>query len=73
MKRLSAQLAGQFAESARLEAEIRSNLRKLLLGEIRTRRRKNIVQSRSFAEMLEQALRRYQKRAVEAAQVIEEL
>ena len=48
-------------------------LRKLLSGEIRTRRRKNVVQARSFAEMLEVALRRYQNRAIEAAQVIEEL
>jgi type I restriction enzyme R subunit len=48
-------------------------LQKLLKGEIRTRRRKNIVQARSFAEMLEDALRKYQNRAVEAAQVIEEL
>ncbi|MER3456031.1 MAG: DEAD/DEAH box helicase, partial [candidate division GAL15 bacterium] len=48
-------------------------LRKLLSGEIRTRRRKNLVQARSFAEMLEQAIRRYQNRAVEAAQVLEEL
>ena len=48
-------------------------LQKLLKGELATRRRKNIVQARSFAEMLEQTLRRYQNRAVEAAQVIEEL
>ncbi|MEX2554097.1 MAG: type I restriction endonuclease subunit R [Actinomycetota bacterium] len=48
-------------------------LRKLLSGEIRARRRKNVVQGRSFAEMLENALRRYQNRAIEAAQVIEEL
>jgi type I restriction enzyme R subunit len=48
-------------------------LRKLLAGEIRTRWRKNLVQARSFAEMLEQAIRRYQNRAIEAAQVIEEL
>ena len=48
-------------------------LRKLLMGEIKTRRRKNLVQARSFAELLEQAIRRYQNRAVEAAQVIEEL
>jgi type I restriction enzyme R subunit len=48
-------------------------LRKLLAGEIRTRGRKNVVQARSFAEMLAQALRRYQNRAIEAAQVIEEL
>ena len=48
-------------------------LRKLLQGEIATRRRENVVQARSFAEMLENTLRRYQNRAVEAAQVIEEL
>ena len=48
-------------------------LQKLLKGEVATRRRKNVVQARSFAEMLEQTLRRYQNRAVEAAQVIEEL
>jgi type I restriction enzyme R subunit len=48
-------------------------LHKLLEGEIKVRRRKNVVQARSFAEMLEQAIRRYQNRAVEAIQVIEEL
>ena len=48
-------------------------LQKLLKGELAARRRKNVVQARSFAEMLEQTLRRYQNRAVEAAQVIEEL
>jgi type I restriction enzyme R subunit len=48
-------------------------LRKLLEGEIKVRRRKNVVQARSLAEMLEQAIRRYQNRAVEAVQVIEEL
>ena len=48
-------------------------LHKLLKGEIANRRRENVVQARSFAEMLENTLRRYQNRAVEAAQVIEEL
>ncbi|MYD49220.1 MAG: HsdR family type I site-specific deoxyribonuclease, partial [Chloroflexi bacterium] len=48
-------------------------LQKLLRGEVAARRRTNVVQARSFAEMLEQTLRRYQNRAVEAAQVIEEL
>ena len=48
-------------------------LQKLLKGEVSTRRRKNVVQARSFAEMLERTLRRYQNRAIEAAQVIEEL
>ncbi|TET55224.1 MAG: type I restriction endonuclease subunit R, partial [Anaerolineales bacterium] len=48
-------------------------LRKLLAEEIRTRRQKNIVQARSFAEMLENTIRRYENRAIEAAAVIEEL
>ena len=48
-------------------------LQKLLRGEVSSRRRKNVVQARSFSEMLEQTLRRYQSRAIEAAQVIEEL
>lgn len=48
-------------------------LKKLLKGELSIRRRKNVVQARSFAEMLEETIRRYQSRAIEAAQVIEEL
>ena len=48
-------------------------LQKLLKGELAARRRKNVVQARSFAEMLEETLHRYQNRAIEAAQVIEEL
>jgi type I restriction enzyme, R subunit len=48
-------------------------LRKLLSGEIKVRSRKNVVQAKSFAELLEQAVRKYQNRAIEAAQVIEEM
>lgn len=48
-------------------------LQKLLNVEILERRRKNVVQARSFTEMLERTLRRYHNRSVEAAQVIEEL
>lgn len=48
-------------------------LQKLLNDEIKARSRKNIVQSRSFAEMLERTIRRYQNRTIEAAQVILEL
>jgi type I restriction enzyme R subunit len=48
-------------------------LQKLLKGELKERSRKNVVQARSFAEMLEQTIRKYQNRAIEAAQVIEEL
>ena len=48
-------------------------LEKLLKGEINIRRRTNVVQARSFAELLEQSLRRYHNHTIEAAQVIEEL
>ena len=48
-------------------------LQKLLKGEVAARRRQNVVQARSFAEMLDVAIRRYQNRSVAAAQVIEEL
>ena len=48
-------------------------LQKLLKGEIRSRSKRNVVQARSFSAMLEEAIRRYQNRAVETAQVIEEL
>jgi type I restriction enzyme R subunit len=48
-------------------------LEKLLKGEIKTRARRNVVQARSFSEMLEQSLHRYQNRAIETAKVIEEL
>jgi type I restriction enzyme R subunit len=48
-------------------------LRKLLVGEIRTRSQRNVVQGRSFTELLERSIRKYQNRAIETAQVIEEL
>ena len=48
-------------------------LQKLLKGELAVQKRKNVVQARSFAELLDQTVRRYANRAVEAAQVIEEL
>jgi type I site-specific restriction-modification system R (restriction) subunit len=48
-------------------------LGKLLKDQIRIRGRKNLVQARSFTEMLEEAIRRYQNRAIETAQVLEEL
>jgi len=46
---------------------------KLLHGEIKARSRRSVVQGRSFADLLEQAVRKYQNRAIETAQVIEEL
>ena len=48
-------------------------LQRLLKGELNVRHSRNVVQSRSFAAMLEQTLVRYRNRAIEAAQVIEEL
>ena len=48
-------------------------LKRLLNDEIKVRGKKNVVQARSFAEMLELALRKYQNRAIETAQIIEEL
>jgi type I restriction enzyme R subunit len=48
-------------------------LRKLLGDELKARSKKNLVQSRSFAEMLEQAIRMYQNRSLDAAQVINRL
>jgi type I restriction enzyme R subunit len=48
-------------------------LHKLISDDIKVRSRKYLVQSRLFSEMLEETIRRYHNRAVEAAQVIEEL
>ena len=48
-------------------------LHKLLKNELTIRRRQNVVQARSFAEMLEQTIHRYQNRAVETVQVIDAL
>ncbi|MDP1858475.1 MAG: type I restriction endonuclease subunit R [Gemmatimonadaceae bacterium] len=48
-------------------------LQRLLTGEIKARGKRNVVQARSFAELLSQTLRKYQNRAIETAQVIEAL
>ncbi len=48
-------------------------LQKLLNDEIKGRAKKNLIQSRSFAAMLEQAIRAYQNRSLESAQVIGQL
>ncbi|MDI6782971.1 MAG: DUF3387 domain-containing protein, partial [bacterium] len=48
-------------------------LRKLLNDELKLRKKKNLVQYRSFAEMLEKTLREYHNRTIETAMVIEEL
>jgi type I restriction enzyme R subunit len=48
-------------------------LKKLLNDEIKIRLKKNLVQGRSFREMLEKTIREYTNRNIEAAEVIEEL
>ena len=48
-------------------------LKKLINDEIKSVMRKNVVQARSFAEMLEKAIIKYQNRALEAAEIIDEL
>ena len=48
-------------------------LRKLLNDEIKVRRRNNLIQSQKFSDMLEATIHRYKNRAIETAQVIEEL
>ena len=48
-------------------------LRKLLNDELQTRSRRNVVQSRTFSEMMASTIQRYQSRTIESAQVIQEL
>lgn len=48
-------------------------LEKLLKDQIRSRTRSNIVQQKKFSDRLLETLRRYHNRAIETAQVIEEL
>jgi type I restriction enzyme R subunit len=48
-------------------------LRKLLNDEIKSRSRKNVVEARSFAQMLEKTIKLYQNRSIETAEVIAHL
>ena len=48
-------------------------LKKLINDEIKIRSRKNLIQARSFREMLENTIKRYQNLSIETAQVIDEL
>ena len=69
-------LSDEFLE--RIAASDRPNLqmemlRRLLADQIRTLRRENLVQSRRFSELLDEAINRYQNRALSTAQVIAEL
>jgi len=48
-------------------------LERLLEGEIKSKFASNVVQEKKFSEMLTNVVKRYQNRAIETAQVIEEL
>lgn len=48
-------------------------LERLLKDQIKSRFKSNVVQSAKFSELLQQSLTRYRNRAIETAQVIEEL
>ncbi|AZI67820.1 type I restriction endonuclease subunit R [Kaistella daneshvariae] len=48
-------------------------LKKLLNDEVKTRQRTNIVQSKKFSEMIENAVRNYQNNLITSAEVIQEL
>jgi len=48
-------------------------LRKLLNDDLKIRKKKNLVQSEAFSEKLERTIVKYRNRAIETAQVIEEL
>jgi len=48
-------------------------LKKLLNDEIRSRTKKNLIQSKTLMEMLEASIKRYHKKVLTAAEVIEEL
>lgn len=48
-------------------------LKKLLNDEIKSRTKKNLVQSKTFLEMLENSIRKYQNKLLTAAEVMDEL
>jgi type I restriction enzyme R subunit len=48
-------------------------LKKLLKDEIKARAKKNLIQSQSLMEMLENAINKYQNKIITAAEVIDEL
>ena len=63
-----AEIQGMKKRNLALEA-----LQKLINGEIKSRTKSNIVQSKKFSERLEAAVRRYHNNAITAAQLLEEL
>ena len=63
-----AEIQGMEAKNLALEA-----LRKLINGELRSRCRSNVVQTRAFSQRLEEAIARYHNNALTTAEVIQEL
>ena len=63
-----AEVAGIGQRNLAMEA-----LRKLLNGEIRSRSKVNVVQTKAFSQRLEEAIARYHTNAITTAQVIQEL
>jgi type I restriction enzyme R subunit len=48
-------------------------LKKLLNDEIRIRQKKNLVQARSFEDLLDKAIKAYTNKSIEAAEIIQQL
>ncbi len=63
-----AEIQGLEKKNLALEA-----LRKLINGELRSRSRVNVVQTRAFSQRLEEAIARYHSNAITTAEVIQEL
>ncbi|MYA89135.1 MAG: type I restriction endonuclease subunit R [Boseongicola sp. SB0662_bin_57] len=63
-----AEVQGMETKNLALEA-----LRKLINGELRSRSRVNVVQTRAFSQRLEEAIARYHSNAVTTAEVLQEL
>ena len=63
-----AEIQGMEKKNLALEA-----LRKLINGELRSRSRVNVVQTRTFSQRLEEAIARYHSNAITTAEVLQEL
>ena len=66
---LDEKFLNEIASPARVNVRVRL-LAKILADEIDARERSNVTKYRSFKEMLEQTLRKYHNRAIEAADVV---
>ena len=48
-------------------------LNRIIRNEIKTRSKKNLVQAKTFTDMIQEAIRKYENRTIEAAQILAEL